>query len=227
MKEIKKIAIITISENDKGEYVITGFTNTQINISAFMEEMRNMGAILNKPATEFTVSGVPLKRLSSCVNAYFGKGLSISAGQRSWKERLFNEVLNDDCIFKRDNAGIFIVDPLQLSGTINELKKDLQNIGVNAKKVVNKKRIYIELPSGVTLSSTDKKKKKPTRKKSVRKDNKDLKESEIVRYVGKGFDGFSKFNPKAKFFKYGEDNTAVIIYKKEHVTVKISEITRA
>ena len=239
--EVKTIGTITISKDDKdtsGYLIITGFHSSTITLTPFIDEMKNMGGELNLGADEFMIKDVSLKRLSSCITAYFGKGEAISPNQRKWKDKIVDEIFdNEEIIYKKDKKGIFIIDPNQLSGTINEVKADLKKAGVNVATVVNRRRIYIELPSGVVLTSTTKKKKK--KKKSTKKkptvvvekkptglDNKNLIDNDAVKYIGEGFEGFSKFNPNAKFLKYEDGGKVTIVYKKQYFIVDLSEITR-
>lgn len=239
--EITTIGTIKISKiskigNDADDnYVITDFHYSTINLIPFVDEMRNMGGELNSGADTFEIKNVSMKRLSSCINAYFGKGEAISPNQRKWRDKIIDEIFNNkDIIYKKDKKGIFIIDPNQLSGTINDIKADLKKADINVTTVVNRRRIYIELPSGVTLTPTKKKKKKPTKKKPtvvIKKkptglDNKNLIDNDAVKYIGDGFEGFSKFNPNAKFFKYEDDGNVTIVYKKHYVVVKLSDITR-
>jgi len=229
MEEIKTINNVVVSL-DKDTFVIAGFHQTNLNINAFMEEMKTMGGKLSRESDTFSIKGVSRKRLYSCIVAYFGKSHSMSANQRKWRDKIVDEFYDSkDMLFKKDKDGIFIVDPYQLHGTINELKSDLVGLGVTVSKVINKKRIYIELPSGVILSPS--KKNKSTKKKSTKKnkavlDNKNLVAGDIIKYIGEGFDGFSKFNPNAKFLEYTDSNDAMIEYKKKKVMVAVCHITR-
>lgn len=227
MNEIMTIATVVISGDEtNNDYTITGFHSIMTNLHAFNEEIKSMGGIMDKSCTEITIKNIPLKRISSCINAYFGKGATMSPGQRKWKDKLMNDVLNDDCFMKKDKDGIFIVDPYQLSGSINEIKKELMNEGIKVKKVVNRKRIYVEFPSSTILEPSNNKKK--ITKKKITKNNKNLENGDIIKYLGIPFEGFSKFNPKAKFVKYHEDNNKMVTinYKKEDVVVKINDITK-
>jgi len=230
MEEIKTIANVTISLDGSGDYVITGFHNTNLNLNAFTTEMKEMGAVLNMESDTFKVKGVSKKRLYSCVTAYYGKGKPLFANEKKWKDKIVDEFYESkDMIFKKDKDGVFIVDPYQLHGSINEIKSDMVGLGVHVSKVVNKKRIYVEFPKDINPTTTSTKKKK-AKKKAVKNktkiDNKNLVDGDIIKYIGDGFEGFSKFNPNAKFVEYFGDKDAMIIYKKKKVLVDVRHITR-
>jgi hypothetical protein len=227
MENIKTISGVSIDKDEKGNFVVTNWNNTINNLSPFINEVRHMGGVLNQAADTLTIKDVTIKRLVGCVSAYYAACKNMSPSQKRWKEKLIDEIFdNQDMIIKKDNLGIFLIDPHQISGTINEIKQDLEKENIVVVKVVNRKRVYMEFPTMETTPSSKKKTKSRNKKKKIAINNKNLIAGDVVKYVGKGFDGFSKFNPKAKFVSYGDGDTVVIEYKKLNVTVGKREITK-
>jgi hypothetical protein len=97
--------------------------------ASLYHELQFLGGRLANGATEFRFVDVDEKALDECLRFYFRVGKTFTTYQRKVTNSIKEDFENPDLSFKKGMDGvIYMSDPHQLSGSINQIKKDLRSV---------------------------------------------------------------------------------------------------